>query len=248
MADANRTRLSVNGISFIEKPPEEKGGTIRDDEIVYEKLADCDSYTGTATALISAAIIEEHMLPGQPNRGKKISVIDAPDGQKWAAGYIEITRKDRRLFEVRVGISRKENDRSQQAQHRLLQAEQAAKKLEAAQQREALELSELPRTHQQYRENCMKTLRAHLNIVRDTAIAANKFSGFHFDSDALRAFDKAAIELLKTLYRGGTVFDPAVQERRIVEIRSQSSKVNMPLQNFLQSVTAKTGGAEESTN
>jgi hypothetical protein len=248
MADANRTRLSVNGISFIEKSPVEKDGTIRDDEIAYEKLVDFDCFTGTGTALISAGIIEEHMLPGQPDRGEKTSVIDGGDSEKWAAGYIEITRKDGRLFEVKAGVSRMENDRRQQAQRRLLQAEQAAKKLEAAQQREALELSELPRTHQQYRENCVKTLRAHLNIVRDTAIAANKFSGFHFDSDALRAFDKAAIELLKTLYRGGTVFDPATQERRIVDIRSQSSKVNMPLQNFLQSVTARTDGEEEPTN
>jgi hypothetical protein len=248
MADANRTRSTVNGIAFVDIPPEGKEGTIRDDQIAHEKHLDCDSYTGTASALLSARIIEKHMLPGQPHRGKTIAVIEGPDGEKWGPGYMEIKRKNARLFEVKAGISREESERRQQAQHRLLQAGKAAQKLEAAQQREALELSELPRSHQQYRESAVKALRAHLNIVRDTAIAPNKFSGFHFDGEALRAFDNAVNDLLKTLYRGGTIFNPVVQERRIVEIRSQSSKVNMPLQNFLQNVTAQTGGEEESTS
>lgn len=248
MADANRTRSSINGIIIIEVPPEGKGGTLRDDEIAYQKLLNCDSFAGTATALIRAGIIEEHMLPGQPNRGKKIAMIEGSEGERWTPGYIEIIRIDARLFEVRVGIAGEESERRLQMQERLLQADRAARQLVAAQQREALELSELPTSHQQYRESCVKTLRAHLSIVRDTAIAANKFSGFCFDADALRAFDHAATELLKTLYRGGTLFDPAAQERRIVEIKSQSSKLNMPLQKFLQSVTAQTGGAEESAN
>jgi hypothetical protein len=247
MADANRTRSSVNGIIIIEAPEGERG-TLRDDEIAYQKLLNCDSFAGTATALIAVGIIEEHMLPGQPNRGKKIAVIEGSEGERWAPGYIEITRIDARLFEARVGVASEESERRHQAQESLLQADRAAKQLLAAQQREALELSELPRSHQQYRESCVKTLRAHLDIVRHTAIAANKFSGFCFDADALRAFDQAATELLKTLYRGSTLFDAARQERRIVEIKSQSSKLNMPLQNFLQSVTAQTGGAEESAN
>jgi hypothetical protein len=244
MADANRTRSTVNGITFIDTSLEGEEGTIRDDQVAHEKLPDCDSYTGTAAALISAGIIEEHMLPGQPHRGKKIAVIEGPDGEKWAPGYVEIARKNARLFEVKAGISVEECDR----RHMLLQDEQAAQKFEAAQQREALELSELPRSHQHYRESCMKTLRAHLSIVRDTAIAPNKFSGFHFDSETLRAFDSAVNELLKTLYRGGTILDQAAQERRVVEIRSESSKANMPLQNFLQNITAQTGGAEEPTS
>jgi hypothetical protein len=81
--------------------------------------------------------------------------------------------------------------------------------------------------------------------VRDTAIAANKYSGFCFDNEALRAFDKAAQELVTTLVRGGTLFNAAVQERRMVEIRSQSSRANVPLQNFLMNITAQTDGAEE---
>jgi hypothetical protein len=248
MADANRTRSSVNGIIIIEVPPEGKGGMLRDDEIAYQKLLNCDSFAGTATALIGAGIVEEHMLPGQPNRGRNIVVIEGSGGVRWAAGYTEITRIDACRFEVRVGIAGEESERRRHAHERTLQADRAAKQLAAAQQREALELSELPRSHQQYRESCVKTLRAHLNIVRDTAIAANKFSGFCFDADALRAFDQAATELLKTLYRGSTLFDPAAQDRRIVDIKSQSSKLNMPLQNFLQNVTAQTGGAEESAN
>jgi hypothetical protein len=122
---------------------------------------------------------------------------------------------------------------------------EAAKRLKAAQEREAVELAELPRSHEMYRESCVKTLRAHINIVRDTAIAANKYSGFCFDNEALRAFDKAAQELVTTLVRGGTLFNAAVQERRMVEIRSQSSRANVPLQNFLMNITAQTDGAEE---
>lgn len=248
MADANRIISTMNGIVFIDPSTQGDDQTITDDQIVYQKLPNCDSYAGTATALIRAGIVEQHMFPGQPNRGKAFVVIEGPDGEKWEAGYIEITRKDARVFEVRAGISSEESERRRQAQHRLLQVEQAAKKLAAAQQREVLELSELPRSHQHYRESCVKILRAHLNIVRDTAVAPNKFSGFHFDSEALRAFDEAASALIKTLYRGGTVFRPAVQERRIVEIKSQSSKVNLPLQDFLQNLTARTGGEEEPTN
>ncbi|MDB5772185.1 MAG: hypothetical protein JWM42_2559 [Burkholderia sp.] len=248
MADANRGTPFVNGIIFIAMPPDGQGGSIRDDEIAYEQLLNCDSYAGTATALIRAGIIEEHMLPGQPGRGKNIALIEGPDGKRWAVGYIEISRKSARLYDVKTGIPGAECVRRELAQQSLLQADQSAKQVEAAQQRESMELSELPRSHDQYREACVKTLRAHLNIVRDTALAANRFSGYQFDTAALREFDKAAIELLKTLYRGGTVYDPALQERRIVEIKSQSSRLNMPLQNFLQSLSAQTDGAEESTN
>lgn len=241
MADANRKTSSAHGITFVEKSPRAKGERwkLGDDEIAYAELPDCDTYAGTAAALIRAGIVEEHMLPGQPNRGKNAAIIVAPDGKKHGPGYIEIYRKNARLFEVKVGISDEENARRQQARDRLLKAEQAAKKLHAAQQREALELSELPRSHAQYRSSCVKTLQAHINIVRDTAIAANRYSGFHFDVDALRAFDKAAEELVNTLVHGGTLFKAAVQERRIIEIKAQSSKANMPLQNFLLSVTAR---------
>lgn len=179
------------------------------------------------------------MLPGQPQRGKTTTLITAPGGKKRGAGYIEITRKNARIFEVKVGISEQESACRQAAWSRLLEADQAAKKLQAAKQREAVELSELPRSHEQYRNGCVKTLEAHLNIVRDTAIAANKYSGFHFDAKALHAFDKAAKELVKTLVQGRTLFDPAVQERRIIEIKSQSSKADMPLQNFLLNVMAQ---------
>jgi predicted DNA binding CopG/RHH family protein len=241
MADANRKTSPIHGITFIERPLRAKGERwkLGDNEIAYEKLSDCDMYAGTAAALISAGIIEEHMLPGQPNRGKRTAIILTPDGKKQGREYIEITLKNSRLFEVKVGVSEQESARRQAARERLLEADKAAKKLQAARQREALELSELPRSHEQYRNGCVKTLEAHLNIVRDTAIAANKYSGFYFDANALHAFDKAAKELVKTLVQGHTRFNPAIQERRIIEIKSQSSKADMPLQNFLMNVMAQ---------
>lgn len=235
MADANRKTSPVPGIRIIERPPRAKGERwkLGEDEIAVEKLLDCDVYAGTAAALISAGIVEEHMLPGQPNRGKRKVTVVAPDGKKQGPQYIEISVKNSRLLEVKVGVTEQERARRQAARERSLEADKAAKKLQAARQREALELSELPRSHEEYRNGCVKTLEAHLNIVRETAIAANKYSGFHFDANALHAFDKAAKELVRILAQGRTLFDPAVQERRIIEIKSQSSKADMPLQNFL---------------
>jgi hypothetical protein len=248
MADAHGVRIVINGITLIDKHSEGTNGILHDDQIACEKLPEWDVFEGPALALIRAGIVEEHMLPGQPNRGKDLVVIEGRDGEKWATGYIEIVRKGERWFQVKVAIDPEEGGRRRQAEHRRLQAEEAAKKLAAAQEREALELAELPRTHRQYRESCLKTLRAHLNIVRDTAVAPNRFSGFCFNETALRAFDKAATELLKTLEHGGTLFDPAAQERRVIEIRSQSSRVNMPLQDFLQKVGVQMDGTEKSAD
>ncbi len=229
MADASRMMLSLSGIGSIKKS---KHGELRDDEVAYEKLPEFDRYLGTAIALISAGIIEEHMLPGQPNRGKASVTVAGPDG------FIVITRENDRLFAVQVSISAEEIARRAESE-RQLKANKATQELQAALEREAKELSALPRSRERYREDCVKTLKAHLKIVRDTAIVANKYSGFHFDSRAVRAFDDAAMQLLKTVLYGEIVFDVTVQERRIVEIRSPGSKVNLPLQNFLQNITVR---------
>lgn len=227
MADANRMRLSLRGIGFIKSKHEE----LRDDEVAYERLPEFDRYIGTATALISAGIIEEHMLPGQPNRGKAAVTVAGPDG------FIVITRESDRLFAVRLSISVEEIAR--RAEHeKQLKADKAAQELQTALAHEAKELSALPRSREHYRDDCVKTLKAHLKIVRDTAIVANKYSGFHFDSRAVRAFDDAAMQLIKTVLHGEIVFDVATQERRLVEIRSPGSKANLPLQNFLQNIIA----------
>ncbi|MDB5795760.1 MAG: hypothetical protein JWR25_2139, partial [Noviherbaspirillum sp.] len=168
------------------------------------------------------------------------TVAVGPSGEKWEQGYIEITAKSDCLLEVKAGISEVERTRRKAAWEARAQSERQSAALRTAKQREALELLELPRSHQQYKNGCVRALRAHLNIVRNTVIAANKYSGFHFDGDALRAFDRAAEELVKTVLHGDSRFVPAMQERRISEIKSQSARADMRFQNFLQHVTACT--------
>jgi hypothetical protein len=234
MADANRMTLSLRGIGSIKN----KHGELRDDEVAYEKLPEYDRYTGTATALISAGIVEEHMLPGQPDRAIASVTVAGPEG------FIVIARESDRLFTVQVSISAEEIA-SRAEREKRLKTDKAAQELQAALAREAKELSALPRSRERYRDDCVRTLKAHLRIVRDTAIVANKHSGFHFDSRTVRAFDDAAMQLLKTVLHGEIVFDAAVQERRIVEIRSPGSKANLPLQNFLQDITSRNDNKQQ---
>lgn len=249
MADANRIRPAVRGLGFTEKQPHEKRALRApgENEIVYEKLVDGDRYIGTVEALANAGMIPGHFLAAGEGRGDASLTVTAQTGSTPDQSFIGIAGKDARLFEVRIGISKEESGRREGARQKRLQAENAAKELEVALEREARELSALPRSHEQYRNHCVRTLQAHIKIVRDTAIIANKYSGFHFDTLAVRAFDEATKQLLKTLQYGGTVFDAGTQERRIIDIKVPSSKANQPLQDFLQSVTSWSGDARQST-
>jgi hypothetical protein len=248
MADANHNQLPPRGIAFEKKAWSSEEAWLKDDHVLHEQSLLCDTYIGTADALAKTGVFDVQLISARPHRSGTTRVVVGPSGEKWGQGYVEITVTSGRMLEVKIGISEPERARRKDAWEIRSQADQASAALRMAQQREALELLELPRSHGEYRNGCVKTLRAHLNIVRNTVIAVNKYSGFHFDGDAVRAFDRATEELVKTVLRGGIRFVPIVQEQRIAEIKSQSSRVDMPFQNFLQHVThvtARTDGTED---
>jgi hypothetical protein len=246
MADANHNPLPLRGIGCNRKADAHaKEASLTGNHITHEQAQHYDAYIGTAEALAGAGIVDARLTSARPDRSGVTIVVVGPSGEKWGEGYIEISVKSGCLLEVKAGIPEAERVRRQQAWEARMQADQASATLRTAQQRAALELLELPRSHEQYRNGCVRTLRAHLNIVRNTAIAMNKYSGFHFDDDALRDFDRAAEQLAGTLLRGGIKFVAAVQEQRISEIMSQSSRADMTFQNFLQHLTARADGSQD---
>jgi hypothetical protein len=241
MADANNNHLPLRGITFVRKACEgTQTPSANHDQISCEQSVFYDSYIGSADALLKAGVVDARLLSERIYNTGATMVAVGPSGEKWEQGYIEITARSDCLLEIKAGISELERTRRKAAWEARAQSERESAALRTAKQLEALELLELPRSHQQYKDDCVRALRAHLNIVRNTVIAANKYSGFHFDGDALRVFDRAVEELVKTVLHGDSRFVPAMQERRISEIKSQSARADMRFQNFLQYVTACT--------
>jgi hypothetical protein len=91
---------------------------LSDSVVAYKKLPWWDFYKGTAAALISAGIIEEHMLPGQPNRPKTSVRILGPIGKKRGLGHLYVIKSGARLYRVCKGICKQEEERRVEEENR----------------------------------------------------------------------------------------------------------------------------------
>jgi len=69
-----------------------------------------NKWTGSAEQLISAGVIERHMLPGEPGRNKTCVTIGGGRNQhaKFDENYVQILKQGKNKFRVKKGISKDE--------------------------------------------------------------------------------------------------------------------------------------------
>lgn len=102
-----------------------------------------DRYFGTADALIRAGIVEERMLPGQPDRNKVCVTLNGKRGQQAGGpGYIQIRRTGKNRFVVTKGLDQAERERRKAEQEAKEEAGRAAQDEKA--RRDALPLYDAP--------------------------------------------------------------------------------------------------------
>lgn len=113
--------------------------------LAFRKSEYCnfDVFVGSADDLISAGIIERHMLPGQPGRNRTSVTINGDNGgwyrlvNRGNPGYIRIALRSKNTLRVVKGISLKERKR------RLLEEEKREQQREKARQQEKSKLEDL---------------------------------------------------------------------------------------------------------
>jgi hypothetical protein len=161
-----------------------------------------DRYLGTAAALVREGILRAEQLPGQPGQPKTRASFDAAGRSRrglrdaWSApGAVTIYRLKPDWFQVHVVVSSEE-----QARRRALPGAGDLQRRERAQR----ELDELPRSAQQYREQCSARVASWLESCRQ--IFDSRSGGFAASQDALAAFDEAALLMIEAARRAPVGF------------------------------------------
>jgi hypothetical protein len=215
MANPNAKTSPTPTVTFVEMDSWDHR-TIRglkENEIGRYRTPYADMYFGTSAALIAAGLVEEHMLPGQPNRNKVSQSFPSQDGRKWGIGYLQIFKQNSRIFQLRKGISKDEERRRIAAAGRARQAKE----------------------DKQFREAVLESFHLHLGIVRMKLV--NK-QGYGYDDETLGEFERVAEQLEDVLRDGDIAHGLEDEDLADVEENAPACKADASLQSFLKSVTS----------
>lgn len=202
-------------VVFIACPP--RRHKHNDHEIIKEDHWHGTHYTGTAKALLSVGLIEEHMLPGRPGRNKT-SVTLPPSS--WGIGFIDrirVVKRTENIFVVYASIRREEANRRWEI--RMAESEAERQKEQA----------------DKFKEKATQTLSFALRVARDQLITED---GYCFDDETLCAFEQAAEEFMDLLKNGEILLACQTTAMEPIPTKSHKPQSDLQLQRFLKNVTS----------
>lgn len=198
------------GVHFI---PRVRWQRLGDQEIAREEFPWGLMLWGTADALVDAGLVQRELLPGQPGQNRFSCTI----GERGTPGAISVMKRSARIFQLSLPFSEEERRRKR------AEVEKSSANTAKTTERTERELASIPRTAQQYKNDCAEHLNRFIKVVRQVNLTRNKFSGFQLSESTLRKFDAAVDRLLDLILDGDTWFDSRLQDQVIASAKAGSS-------------------------
>lgn len=205
-----------------------------------------DEYIGTADQLIEAGILQAGQFPGDPGRGKTMVSYTA-DGQPRVrgcdkgAGYCQVRRLSRTMFNVTVRVDEKETKRRQDEERERRDNAKLSTDAQAELKRQMERLKELPATPAQYAKQAADLFWHGFETFHRAHCCGDPHeSGYSFSARDAEDF----AELARTLYWAireaeAPKFSAQYRHRHLVAAQAKSAKADLPLQRLLRAASQK---------
>jgi len=189
-------------------------------------------FTGTKQQIIDAGLVDAGKFPGDPGRGKtSCTYFDGepvrqrsvhPRNEK----YISIRRYGKQKFIVQVGKSEELIEKECDAAKFAVQRREKLEAEKYLRDRMQSELDAMPRSHEQYRVEKTGFLDGLMETLQGS-LSARGWHGYSYDENSIKAIRALGQRMRMILTSGGTIFDAAMHQARIDQIKSESLTVEI---------------------
>jgi hypothetical protein len=205
-----------------------------------------DEYIGTADQLIEAGILQAGQFPGDPGRGKTMVSYTA-DGQPRVrgcdkgAGYCQVRRVSRTMFNVTIRVDKEEAKRRQDEERERRDNAKVSADAQAELKRQMERLKELPETPAQYAKRAADLFWMGYEAFHRAHCGDSPHeSGYSFSARDAEDF----AELARTLYWAireaeAPKFNAQYRHRHVMAAQVKSAKADLPLQRLLRAASQK---------
>lgn len=196
----------------------------------------CDTYTGTADALIEAGLVRADQLPGLPGVNKTMRTF-APDGREARKGQNfrrfpgarRIVKRGQR-FAVQVTVGPDEQARRRERYEKSLEVKQQRWKFERASEKAQQHIDSLPKSHEAYRDD-QATYLGWLEGAAEAVLSTS--GGFSFDADTADNVRVLVGAIRQAIAEGRTQFRQADLDAQVAEIHAKARSADPDFARFL---------------
>jgi len=175
---------------------------------------------GTKDALVATGCAKEDWFPSGQRRDKRGRVVRTiclkHDGRN-----VRCTWGRDSLFHLRFSYSEDEMGHFE-----------AKQRFKLALAEEEKELRAMPNSHEEYRSRCSRVVSEMCQQIASHYCGAGKWHGYSYGPETFDALAMKVQEIRNLLETGRTSFSKSVHDRRIAEIRSQTSEADSEYSRF----------------